>query len=82
MVTGPEDATGSRWAERHREAAVTANCHTEKILGPVLKKLALEGEWRAQLAQGAAQVAETEFDPGKIRSHFREILSTAKGFSI
>jgi len=70
LVTGPEDATGFRWAERHREAAITANCHTEKILGPVLKKLALEGEWRAELAQGAAQAAETEFDPSKIRAEF------------
>lgn len=52
LVTGPEDAKGSRWAKRQLDAAVTGNCYAEKILGPILKKLASENDWRAQMHKG------------------------------
>ena len=72
LVTGPEDAKGSRWAKRHPEAAVTGNCYAGEILGPILKKLASETDWRSQMAQGVAQASEIAFDNYKIRAEFSE----------
>ncbi len=78
LVTGPEDATGYRWAQRHREAAVTTGGYAPEILAPALKILASDGENRTKLAQGAAQAAKTEFDPGKIRTLYVQKIKSIK----
>ena len=70
IVTGPEYATGYRWVQRYPEAAVTTETCDPDKLGPILKKLATNGELRSKLAQGASKVAEAEFDPVKIRAEF------------
>lgn len=77
IVTGPDYATGTRWAQSHPEAAVTT-CDSNK-LGPLLKKLTIEGEFRAKLAREAAKIAEVEFGPVKIRQKFLSLLASAAG---
>jgi glycosyltransferase involved in cell wall biosynthesis len=77
VVTGPDVATGLRWAQKHPEAALTATAPMPDILVPLLDRLRDDCDLRVQLAAGAARAARDEFDPGRIQGQFRRCLVDA-----
>jgi hypothetical protein len=74
VVTGPEIATGVKWAQRHPEAALAATSPKPDILVPLLGRLRDNDDVRVKLAAGAARAAREEFDPGRIREEFTRFL--------
>jgi glycosyltransferase involved in cell wall biosynthesis len=79
LAIGPEYATGYLWAKKHPEAAVTGASYRTEELEPILQTLKENGEVRVRLAQGAAEVAEREFDPERIQKRFVKLLAEAAG---
>jgi hypothetical protein len=79
VVTGPETATGVKWALRHPEAALLATSGRPDVLVPLLDRLRDNDDVRVKLAAGAARAALQEFDPAQIRVAFQSCLVKAAG---
>lgn len=75
LVTGPSDATGIRWAREHPQAAAAAASDDEVV--QALESLRRDPERRRSMAQSAAAIARTDFDPEQIRHEFVALLGAA-----
>jgi hypothetical protein len=76
LASGPDYATGVRWAERHAEAALSTAPNTN-ALRPVLERLRNDGDLRSRMAGAAMEIARAEFNPVTIRHRFRELVRQA-----
>jgi hypothetical protein len=75
IFSGPEYATGVRWAKAHPKAALVAA--SELDLTRVLRRLREDSGLRIALAAEGAKTGRMEFAPGEIRSRFWQILQSA-----
>lgn len=74
LVTGPQFATGVRWAEAHSDAVVTCTLNEPREFSLLLARLAQDAPWRLALAENAVRVGDAAFSPEQIRSEFRRHL--------
>jgi glycosyltransferase involved in cell wall biosynthesis len=77
IVTGPEDATGVRWALRHSDAARAATSRNTEALAHFFRQIRDDGEERMAMASASQRIAEIEFDPASIRQQFVALLRAA-----
>lgn len=77
IVTGPEYATGVRWAAQHPEA--TASYTKTDLDGIVclLARLRNSSSARVALAKAAVVAGVKDFDPRRIRAQFLSAVETA-----
>lgn len=79
IVTGPEYATGVKWALRHHNA-VECYCGTDlAVLASILVSLRDNPERRLALANAALAESAADFDPIKIKRAFMQKLRAAAG---
>lgn len=79
IVTGPDYATGVRWAQRNPAAAVTWYSSEAGGIVPVLEALRNTPERRVALAEQAYAAGQRDFDPVAIRHTFLAHLLRAAG---
>lgn len=75
VMAGPSHATGIIWGLEHPGACAVV---TQADLEPMqmrLREILESAELRIQMAKAAADAAQNEFDPKKIRFRFHQILS-------
>jgi glycosyltransferase involved in cell wall biosynthesis len=75
IVSGPEYATGLRWAKANLGANFTASSH-EEFLG-VLRVLGSDPSRRRELAERSLVAGERDFEPRKIVAEFAAHLAAA-----
>jgi len=57
---------------------MTATNSESAVLGPLLERLRNDAAMRIAMAQAAASIAKTEFDPTRIRAEFANLLRQAR----
>lgn len=77
IVTGPEYATGVRWAKKNPEAALAVLDQKPTKMVLILKKLSGDASYRKQLAAGSIKEADEKFNPEAIRERFLQVLRKA-----
>lgn len=75
LVTGPDYATGWRWAARHPDAALCAS--EPQALRAALARLRDDASLRVNLATAAVRLGREQFDPVRIRARFADLLRCA-----
>lgn len=75
LVTGPDYATGWRWAARHPEAALCAS--DPDSLRAAVRRLQSDSALRVSLATAAVLIGREQFDPTRIRARFADLLRCA-----
>ncbi|MEP7305890.1 MAG: glycosyltransferase [Acidobacteriota bacterium] len=70
LVTGPDTATGVKWALNHPEAAVACTTLVLNERTCLLRRLRDDRSWRRALAEGAYRAGLEEFDPRKTKADF------------
>ncbi len=77
VVVGPEFAAGVRWAGHSANGGAAGGAvasTSREELGPVLKKLTENGDWRREMAQLAVEAGLRDFDPTRIVEGFHGLL--------
>jgi glycosyltransferase involved in cell wall biosynthesis len=74
LVTGPEYATGVRWAQRNRDCCVVVTEQNGQELVQVLSELRMKPELRVRLGENAIVTGMKEFDPRSIKAVFARHL--------
>jgi glycosyltransferase involved in cell wall biosynthesis len=77
LVTGPEYATGVRWAQRHSEAVANYSGLDLQGISHLLERLRDEAAFRLRLTRAGFTAGNRDFDPLRIKSAFLEHLSNA-----
>jgi glycosyltransferase involved in cell wall biosynthesis len=77
LVTGPEYATGVRWARAHAGAVAVAPGHDPAAIMALLRRLASDSAWRTELAERGWAAGQADFDPATLVRNFREHLTAA-----
>ena len=77
IVTGPEYATGVRWAMQNPAAVATCTAPEPAALRGVLERLRSDAFWRLALADNGVLAGSRDFDPTAIKRHFLEHLRNA-----
>jgi glycosyltransferase involved in cell wall biosynthesis len=70
IVTGPDFATGARWALNHPSAAAFVRGDDLAELAQLLVRLREQGRLRRSLAEGAWAAGEAEFSPRELVAKF------------
>jgi glycosyltransferase involved in cell wall biosynthesis len=81
IVSGPEYATGVRWAARNPKACVCMELANPAEWRAMLVRLCNDSDWRLALASGALSAAGGDFDPETIRRKFQDRLMKLQGGS-
>jgi glycosyltransferase involved in cell wall biosynthesis len=76
-ITGPSYATGVRWGIRHPQGALTVADSTPERIGEAFTRLRDDAAMRMQLAAGAREAGDADFDPARIRDIFFATLRDA-----
>jgi len=77
IFSGPEYGTAIRWAKQHPRAALTSTSPNTDSLVPLLQRLRDDNQLRVSLAEEGAKAAMEEFDAGRIRRRFAELMISA-----
>jgi len=74
IVSGPDYATGVRWARGRPAAVATASGRDHAELLGLFRRLAVDSAWRSQLAREGWAAGQQSFDPVMIRDQFHAHL--------
>ena len=77
IVTGPDYATGMRWARANFTAVACASGSNQPEMENLLRQLAADHARRARLAESGWQAGQRDFDPAAIRAQFLSHLTHA-----
>ena len=77
IVTGPNYATGVKWAQRHAEAVASYSDSDIQGVTRLLETLRDSSETRVTLAEAGFAAGNLDFDPGRIRAQFLEALEAS-----
>ena len=77
IVTGPDYATGLKWARCHPEAVASYSGADIEGVARLFKRLRDLGVIRVALAKAAFEAGNRDFDPAAIRAHFLKALETS-----
>lgn len=77
IITGPDYATGLKWARCHPEAVTSYSGTDIEGVARLFERLRDLGDMRVALAKEAFEAGNRDFDPAAIRAHFLEALETS-----
>jgi len=77
IVTGPEYATGVKWAQRNPNAAAVWISSDLSVFVEILRSLRNFPEQRVALAKSGYEIGMRDFEPNAIRSQFMDQLKMA-----
>jgi hypothetical protein len=77
IVTGPEYATGIRWARAHAHAVATETGGDIDRMVALFQRLRNDAAWRRQIAEEGWVAGQRDFDPVLIRQRFIAHLTAA-----
>jgi hypothetical protein len=82
LVSGPQYATGVRWALRHPEATRAVTSPEKAVLGPVLEEIKADASLRVNLALRSTEIGRSSFDPLSIRKQFADLVCATANSSL
>jgi glycosyltransferase involved in cell wall biosynthesis len=74
IVSGPEYATGVRWAARNPQSCIVMESAHRSNWATTFVRLREDGDWRLALASAALAAGARDFDPEKIKGTFQQRL--------
>jgi glycosyltransferase involved in cell wall biosynthesis len=77
IAMGPSFATGMRWALRNPDAIITLVDNEPIKWAAAMEELGASPQRRISLARAALDAGAKDFDPGRIRSQFLDVLKAA-----
>ncbi|MEJ7828876.1 MAG: glycosyltransferase, partial [Segetibacter sp.] len=75
LITGPNYATGVKWGNNNKHAAIVVSNDSENALIEVINELKSSSEKRMQLAKNALEARNAQFNPHSIQRKFYSYMA-------